>query len=79
MVPLADLCAKQPALRRRCYFALGRIRTREAMDVLKTERDGLRGSDDPGAVGLRRLVDFLESDDFLEQEKALQRIRKRNR
>jgi len=73
---LRDLARKPPAsLAREALFALARIRTEEALAAIRGVRAEAAAEDGDAARETRDLADFLLSEDFLLQEKALRRLR----
>jgi hypothetical protein len=70
VAPLHDLVRTEPLLGRAAAFALARIRTPEALEVLRS----LRAEAAAGGE-IREGLDFLLSDDFVKQEEALRRMR----
>jgi hypothetical protein len=68
--------AEDLELRRAVLYALARIGDEECRKFLAEVRSALEGkTGEPGE--LRKLVDFLLSDDFRQQEEALRKIRRR--
>jgi hypothetical protein len=61
---LAGLAESDPAVSREAMFALGRIRDQAALAKLRGLRTG-------GGDERKRLVDFLLSDEFVQQERAM--------
>lgn len=61
---LAGLAASDAGLSREAMFALGRIRDPAALEKLRELRTG-------GGDERKRLADFLLSDEFVQQERAM--------
>jgi HEAT repeat protein len=72
---LGDLARGDAALARGALFALARIRTDGALEVLRALRAEAADGKAPGAAASRDLVDFLLSADFVKQEESLKKVR----
>ena len=69
----------EPALRRAALYALAQIGTDRAREVLAAARARFGSLDSEAAERLRKYFDFLDSEAFRKQERALAEIRARRR
>jgi len=76
-IPRAEAALKDPELRRSAILALGRIRTPQTNVILDTFREQLSTSADRDDRDCLKLIDFVSSEKFLEQERKLKRILER--
>jgi hypothetical protein len=76
-IPRAEVALKDQELRRSAILALARIRTPQTKVILGTFREQLATSADQDDRDCLKLIDFVASEKFLEQERKLKRILER--